>query len=313
MRKQFKKVALGLACAMAIAVTAPAAQTSYAGTTVYEVTLGTPERRAITEESLKVGETIDLNFYGVKDWNRNKDNYKCKWTASGDAVTVNNWGVVTAVKSGTAVITLTVTDKVTEVSHNIAPTTITVVAEPTATPVPTSTPTPTPEPTATPVPTPTSVPCVCNGYENLECHERYHYLIDEDGSEVPLSQVRFIADGYGSVKPKFVLQTGESDAYGLGFIGYLLFDGKLVDLRWSERLSYISDNCEDEIKASGVSNGVKWEVRNCYDNDDNWYYCVTLEYDSKLSGVVCVEVSDLPVSEDWSFIDVLTVHDIYIW
>ena len=217
--------------------------------------------------------------------------------------------------------TSTPTPEPTVTSTPVPTATSTPTPEPTATPVPTSTPTPSPEPTATPVPTSTPIPelteapvsCICNGYENLECHEWYHYFIDEDGSEIQLSEVYFIADDYGSVTPKYVLQTGESDAYGLGFTGYLLFDNKLVNLRWCDNIEYLSDNCMDNVKSSGVSNGVKWEVRNCYDNDDTWYYCVTLEYDSKLSGVVCVKVSDLPVSEDWSFIDVLTVHDIYIW
>ena len=91
MRKQFKQIAVGLSLAMAVSMVAPATQTIYAATTAYNVTLGTPERREITEETLKVGEKIDLNFYGVKDWNQNKANYKCKWSVSGDAVTVVFW------------------------------------------------------------------------------------------------------------------------------------------------------------------------------------------------------------------------------
>ena len=35
---------------------------------VMNVTLGTPENKSITEHTLKIGEEIDLNFYGVKDW-----------------------------------------------------------------------------------------------------------------------------------------------------------------------------------------------------------------------------------------------------
>lgn len=129
MRKQFKNIAMGLTMAMAVSAAAPAAQTAYAGTEVYSVTLGTSEQRAISEVALEVGEVLDLNFYGVKDWNKNQANYKCKWTANGDAVTVTNWGVVTAVKGGTAVVSLSIKDTVTGIFHDVAATTVTVPEE----------------------------------------------------------------------------------------------------------------------------------------------------------------------------------------
>ena len=153
MRKKFRKIALGLSLAMMISSMTSIVQTTYAADTQYVVTLGTPTCKEITEKTLEIGKRIDLNFYGVKDWTRNQKNYKCKWTATGDAVIVNNWGVVVAVKEGTAKVTLTITDKNTGISHNVIPVTITVVenvaALPTTTPLPTATPapivTPTPE------------------------------------------------------------------------------------------------------------------------------------------------------------------------
>lgn len=129
MKKQIRTMAYGLSAAMLLGLTAPAVQPVYAGTEVYEVTLGTPEMRAMKEATLEVGETLDLNFYGVKDWNKNQANYQCKWSVEGDAATVNNWGVVTAVKGGSATVKLTVTDKLTGVSHMITPVVVTIPEE----------------------------------------------------------------------------------------------------------------------------------------------------------------------------------------
>lgn len=129
MRKQFKKMALGVTSAMVITMAAPAAQPVFAGTEVYEITLGTPEERKVTERTLEVGDTLDLNFYGVKDWGKNKENYKCEWSADSDAVTVSKTGVVTAVKGGSATVSFSITDTVTGVSHTVVPVVVTVPGE----------------------------------------------------------------------------------------------------------------------------------------------------------------------------------------
>lgn len=128
MRKQFKKIALGMTCAMAVSMAAPA-QSAWAADEVYSVTLGTAEEREITEKTLALDESFDFNFYGVKDWTKNKENYKCQWSVEGDAVTVSKMGVVKAVKGGTAKVSLSITDTVTGVAHNVTPVTITVPEE----------------------------------------------------------------------------------------------------------------------------------------------------------------------------------------
>ncbi|MBP3611160.1 MAG: hypothetical protein J6J42_12600 [Lachnospiraceae bacterium] len=125
MKKQVRQMVAGLSVIMAASMILDV-QTAYAATTAYNVTLGTAERREMTEVTLKIGEKIDLNFYGVSDWGTNKYNYECTWNVSGDAVTVNEQGVVTAVKAGTARVTMEIRDVVTGISHNVTPVLISV-------------------------------------------------------------------------------------------------------------------------------------------------------------------------------------------
>ncbi|MGN0506068.1 MAG: hypothetical protein ACI4FZ_05860 [Lachnospiraceae bacterium] len=174
MRKQVKNIALGLAASMLVSMAAPAMQTAYAGTEVYSVTLGTAEQRSMTEATLEVGETIDLNFYGVKDWGKNKQNYQCKWSVDGDSVTVNGWGVVTAVKGGTAVVSLSIKDTVTGISHDVKSTEFTVIAEEVAEP----TTEPTEEPTEAPVFENAEFAAVLRELHSLETYEERETYIE---------------------------------------------------------------------------------------------------------------------------------------
>lgn len=125
MKKQVRQVVAGLSVIMA-AFMVPDVQTAYAAATAYNVTLGTAECRKITEVKLQIGEQIDLNFYGVSDWGTNQYNYECEWKVSGDAVTVDEKGVVTAVKSGTAEVTMVIRDVVTGIYHNVTPVAVSV-------------------------------------------------------------------------------------------------------------------------------------------------------------------------------------------
>ncbi len=107
---------------------------------VMNVTLGTPENKSITEHTLKIGEEIDLNFYGVKDWSTSK--YNCRWVSTDlTVVEVDNKGVVKALAAGTARVTALITEKSTGTFLNVIPVEFTVAAgaDVTPTPVPVST------------------------------------------------------------------------------------------------------------------------------------------------------------------------------
>lgn len=102
---------------------------------VMNVTLGTPDNKAITEYTLKVDESIDLNFYGVKDWSLDK--YSCRWLSTDlTVVEVDNRGNVTALAAGTARVTALITEKATGTILEVKPVEFTVAAEVTPTPVP---------------------------------------------------------------------------------------------------------------------------------------------------------------------------------
>jgi len=289
MKKQMKKIAVGLLMAMTISMVAPAAHTSYAATTAYDVTLGTPDHREITVETLVVGEKIDLNFYGVKDWNQNKANYNCKWISSNDVATVNNWGVVTAVKSGAAVITLSVTDKVTGISHNVTPViiivmdkvmaeptpeptlepTVTPTPKPTAIPTPKPTATPTPEPTATPTPEPTSKP-----------------------SATPTPKTEYVEYSSFSVESEISFGLAESGVLNIkkdGLWGALDYKGnEIVPTQYStkytnpcldgyfvladDQYAYVFSNEGDEVYNIPLKKGV-WALDRVHVNEDIVTYC----------------------------------------
>ena len=93
----------------------------------YDVTLGTADNKAMTAAELKKSATLDLNFYGVKDWN--KANYTVAWSVSGDAANVDKNGVVTAVKAGKAVVTASIVNNLTGVAHKVTPVEVTVAED----------------------------------------------------------------------------------------------------------------------------------------------------------------------------------------
>ena len=74
------------------------------------VTLGTASQRAMSTLYLEnPGETFDLNFYGVSNWNTVKKTAKRTWKSSDTKVaTVDGLGVVKAVAPGTATISLSI-------------------------------------------------------------------------------------------------------------------------------------------------------------------------------------------------------------
>lgn len=89
------------------------------------VVLGTAKDNTFTAYTLNLGETVDLNFYGVTDWKAGK--YDCNWVSSDAKVaTVDNKGIVTPVAAGDATITVAIVDKATGASLTVVPVVITV-------------------------------------------------------------------------------------------------------------------------------------------------------------------------------------------
>ena len=86
----------------------------------YDVLLGTSKKEASMVETLEVGMSIDLNFYGVKNWKKN--DYIYKWTSSDESVAVvDKAGVVTMLDEGIAIIRLDLVYKVTGEKISVAP------------------------------------------------------------------------------------------------------------------------------------------------------------------------------------------------
>lgn len=72
------------------------------------------------ERKQEIGKTVDLNFYGVKNWA--KDKYEYEWTSSDESIAVvDKNGKVTMVGAGIAIIRLEMTEKATGEKLNIAP------------------------------------------------------------------------------------------------------------------------------------------------------------------------------------------------
>ncbi len=92
---------------------------------VMNVVLGTSKDNTFAEYTLNLGETVDLNFYGVTDWAAGK--YACTWTSTNTEVaTVDKMGVVTPVAAGTTEVSVAIVDKATGVALNVAPVVVTV-------------------------------------------------------------------------------------------------------------------------------------------------------------------------------------------
>ena len=131
--KNSKKWAFGLALAMIVTTIAPITYTPAANGLLiapapsiskeYSITLGTQENPSLTELELKRKEMIALNVYGIEE---QKEYVTYHWTVEGSAVKVDDKGVVTAVKTGTSIVKLTIEDKRTGIFYEAMPVTITV-------------------------------------------------------------------------------------------------------------------------------------------------------------------------------------------
>lgn len=86
----------------------------------YDIFIGTSAKDASLGRTVKKGETVDLNFYGVKNWS--KDAYTYQWTTSDTSIaTVNSSGVVNMVDDGIAIIKLELINKATGEVMKVAP------------------------------------------------------------------------------------------------------------------------------------------------------------------------------------------------
>ena len=134
--KNSKKWAVGLALAMVVSTIAPTTYTlaanglliapalSSSSSKNYSITLGTKENPSLTELELKRKETIALNVYGIAE--EQKEDVTYHWTVEGSAVTVDDTGVVTAVKTGISIVKLTMEDTLTGTFDEVMPITIVV-------------------------------------------------------------------------------------------------------------------------------------------------------------------------------------------
>jgi len=77
------------------------------------ILLGTSWADAGENQVMSIGETVDINFYGVTNWTR--EAYEAVWMSSDETVaTVDKYGVVTAAGNGEAYISLVLVHKETE-------------------------------------------------------------------------------------------------------------------------------------------------------------------------------------------------------
>ena len=92
-----------------------------------QVTLGTAKDNTFDKYTLALGNTVDLNFYGVTNWSGSL--YSTQWISSNEeVVTVSNIGVVTPVAPGTATVTFSITNKITGEALKVTPVEFTVPA-----------------------------------------------------------------------------------------------------------------------------------------------------------------------------------------
>lgn len=103
MKKHFRKLALAAVFAMAVSMIAPAAKAAEAATTKTFTYAEQVTGDAVTTLVMDKGEKVDLKFIGVSNWRT----YTYKWASSNTKVaTVDSAGIITAVGTGVATITL---------------------------------------------------------------------------------------------------------------------------------------------------------------------------------------------------------------
>ncbi|MBR6643141.1 MAG: Ig-like domain-containing protein [Lachnospiraceae bacterium] len=92
-----------------------------------KVLLGTSKNDTFDKYTLEDGKTVDLNFYGVTDWSNSL--YSTQWNSSNPKVaTVDKYGVVTPVASGTTTVTIAIINRITGDSLSVTPVEFTVPA-----------------------------------------------------------------------------------------------------------------------------------------------------------------------------------------
>lgn len=91
------------------------------------VELGTSKDNTFNKYTLELGDTVDLNFYGVVNWSTSL--YSSQWLSSNEKVaTVSNTGVVTPVAPGTTAVTISIINKNTGEALSVIPVEVTVPA-----------------------------------------------------------------------------------------------------------------------------------------------------------------------------------------
>ena len=90
-----------------------------------KVLLGTSKDNTFNSYTLNLGDTVDLNFYGVTNWSTSL--YTTKWiTSNPEVATVDSKGLVTPVAPGTTTINFSITNKNTGEALEVVPVTVTV-------------------------------------------------------------------------------------------------------------------------------------------------------------------------------------------
>lgn len=91
------------------------------------ISLGTSKDNTFTQYTLELGNTVDLNFYGVVNWSSSL--YSTQWASSNtNVVTVNKSGVVTPVAPGKASVTISIVNKMSGNALSVIPVEFTVPA-----------------------------------------------------------------------------------------------------------------------------------------------------------------------------------------
>lgn len=112
---KFKKIILFAFSAILIYAFLPPTETLAATSTLQ---LGVTKASAKTSYNMKVGEMMDLAFFGAKGYVYKTDGSTCQWTSSNPSVaSVSAKGEVFAHTSGTATITMSVTVKATNTKY----------------------------------------------------------------------------------------------------------------------------------------------------------------------------------------------------